>query len=97
MSRCTLCTLSRTVAFAHVRFCPSKSEWTASQITEAIGICNRLNLIAPVVEQPQYSLLHREKFEVEYGELFRLHGYGTTIWSPLAGGMVSFYGLSSSR
>ncbi|BGP37846.1 hypothetical protein JCM10449v2_001768 [Rhodotorula kratochvilovae] len=61
------------------------SEWTAQQIQEAIGIADRLGLIGPVVEQPQYSLFHREKFEVEFKPLFEKHGYGTTIWSPLAG------------
>ncbi|GAA6063237.1 hypothetical protein JCM10212_000339 [Sporobolomyces blumeae] len=65
------------------------SEWTASQITEAIGIADRLGLIRPIVEQPQYSMLHREKFEVEYEHIFRNYKYGTTIWSPLAGGMLT--------
>ncbi|GAA5989339.1 hypothetical protein JCM10908_001266 [Rhodotorula pacifica] len=65
------------------------SEWSATQIQEAIGIADRLGLIGPVVEQPQYSLLHREKFEVEYAPLFEKYGYGTTIWSPLAGGYLS--------
>ncbi|GAA5898978.1 hypothetical protein JCM5296_006977 [Sporobolomyces johnsonii] len=65
------------------------SEWTAAQIEEAIGIANRLGLVGPCVEQPQYSMLHREKFEVQYNELFNKYGYGTTIWSPLAGGMLS--------
>lgn len=65
------------------------SEWTATQIQEAIGIADRLGLIGPVVEQPQYSLLHREKFEVEYAPLFQKYGYGTMIWSPLAGGYLS--------
>ncbi|GAA5885333.1 hypothetical protein JCM16303_006006 [Sporobolomyces ruberrimus] len=65
------------------------SEWTAAQIAQAIGIADRLNLIRPVVEQPQYNMLHREKFEVEYADLFREYKYGTTIWSPLAGGMLT--------
>ncbi|GAA6057453.1 hypothetical protein JCM3770_000767 [Rhodotorula araucariae] len=65
------------------------SEWTAQQIQEAIGIADRLGLIGPVVEQPQYSLFHREKFEVEFKPLFEKYGYGTTIWSPLAGGELS--------
>jgi aryl-alcohol dehydrogenase-like predicted oxidoreductase len=65
------------------------SEWSAAQITEAIGIAERYNLIAPVVEQPQYNAFHRERFEVEYAPLFRQHGYGTTIWSPLASGLLT--------
>ncbi|BGP22735.1 hypothetical protein JCM10295v2_001626 [Rhodotorula toruloides] len=65
------------------------SEWTAQQIQEAIGIADRLGLHRPVVEQPQYSILHREKFEVEYAPLFKNYALGTTIWSPLAGGELS--------
>ncbi|GAA5951729.1 hypothetical protein JCM3765_003097 [Sporobolomyces pararoseus] len=65
------------------------SEWSAAQIAEAVGICDRLGLIRPCVEQPQYNMLHRERFEVEYSDLYRLYGYGTTIWSPLAGGMLT--------
>jgi voltage-dependent potassium channel beta subunit len=65
------------------------SEWSAAQITEAIGLAQKHNLIAPVVEQPQYNAFHRERFEVEYDPLFRQHGYGTTIWSPLASGLLT--------
>lgn len=61
------------------------SEWTAQQIQEAIGVADRLGLQRPIVEQPQYSILHREKFEVEYAPLFKNYNLGTTIWSPLAG------------
>ena len=65
------------------------SEWSAAQITEAIALAERHNLIAPVVEQPQYNAFHRERFEVEYAPLFEQHGYGTTIWSPLASGLLT--------
>lgn len=65
------------------------SEWSAAQITEAIGLAEKYNLIAPVVEQPQYNAFHRERFEVEYAPLFRQHGLGTTIWSPLASGLLT--------
>ncbi|KAK4249257.1 NADP-dependent oxidoreductase domain-containing protein [Corynascus novoguineensis] len=65
------------------------SEWSAAQITEAIQLAERYNLIAPSVEQPQYNAFHRERFEVEYAPLFRQHGYGTTIWSPLASGLLT--------
>ncbi|KAK4040967.1 NADP-dependent oxidoreductase domain-containing protein [Parachaetomium inaequale] len=65
------------------------SEWSAAQITEAIGLAEKHHLIAPVVEQPQYNAFHRERFEVEYAPLFRQHGYGTTIWSPLASGLLT--------
>jgi len=60
------------------------SEWSADQILEAKEIALRLNLIGPCCEQPQYSMLHRTKFEVEYSRLFRETGMGSTVWSPLA-------------
>lgn len=47
------------------------SEWSAAQIEEAIGIADRLGLIRPVADQPQYSMLHRERFEVEYADLYK--------------------------
>lgn len=65
------------------------SEWSAEQITEAIQIAEKHHLIAPSAEQPQYNAFHRERFEVEYAPLFQKHGYGTTIWSPLASGMLT--------
>ena len=65
------------------------SEWTAIQIEEATQIAERYNLIAPVVEQPQYNAFHRERFEIEYAPLFDRYGYGTTIWSPLASGLLT--------
>lgn len=65
------------------------SEWSAVQITDAIRLAEKHNLIAPVVEQPQYNAFHRERFEVEYDPLFKEYGYGTTIWSPLASGILT--------
>jgi len=65
------------------------SEWSAQQIEEAIQIAEKYNLIAPVVEQPQYNAFHRERFEVEYAPLFDKYHYGTTIWSPLASGLLT--------
>jgi len=65
------------------------SEWSAREIEEAISIAERYNLIAPVVEQPQYNAFHREKLEVEYLPLFKKYEYGTTIWSPLASGLLT--------
>lgn len=68
------------------------SEWTAQQIQEAHDVADRLGLIGPTCEQPQYSMLHREKVEVEYKPLFESSkGLGTTIWSPLASGFVSLF------
>lgn len=65
------------------------SEWSAQQIQEAVTVAEKYNLIAPVVEQPQYSLLHRERFEVEYDPIFKNLGYGSTIWSPLKSGILT--------
>ncbi|KAI1086957.1 Aldo/keto reductase [Rostrohypoxylon terebratum] len=65
------------------------SEWSATQIMEATQIAERYNLIAPVVEQPQYNAFHRQRFEVEYAPLFNQFKYGTTIWSPLASGLLT--------
>jgi len=56
---------------------------------EATQIAERYNLIAPVVEQPQYNAFHRERFEVEYAPLFEQFKYGTTIWSPLDSGVLT--------
>jgi voltage-dependent potassium channel beta subunit len=65
------------------------SEWSALEIMEATQIAEKYNLIAPVVEQPQYNAFHRERFEVEYAPLFDQFKYGTTIWSPLASGLLT--------
>ena len=65
------------------------SEWSAQEIMEAHMVARQYNLIGPVVEQPQYNLLHRQKFEVEYAQLYKTVGLGTTIWSPLASGLLT--------
>ena len=65
------------------------SEWSATQIMEATQIAEKYNLIAPIAEQPQYNAFHRERFEVEYAPLFDQFKYGTTIWSPLASGLLT--------
>lgn len=65
------------------------SEWSAAQITEATLIAEKYNLIAPIAEQPQYNAFHRERFEVEYAPLYEQFKYGTTIWSPLASGLLT--------
>jgi aryl-alcohol dehydrogenase-like predicted oxidoreductase len=65
------------------------SEWSAQQITDAHRVAERLGLIAPIVEQPEYSMLQRERFEKEYFNLYRDFKLGTTIWSPLAGGILT--------
>ena len=65
------------------------SMWPADRITKAIEICERLNLHKPIVEQPAYSLVRRNIVEKDYRRLFAEYKYGTTIWSPLAGGILT--------
>ena len=65
------------------------SEWNASEIMEAILVAERNHLIGPTMEQPQYNMLTREKMENDYLHLFKHHGIGTTIWSPLASGILT--------
>lgn len=65
------------------------SEWSANQITEAHTIAEKHHLIGPSMEQPQYNMLHRQRFEAEYALLFARYGMGTTIWSPLASGLLT--------
>jgi len=65
------------------------SEWPAELILEASWIARRERLIPPVMEQPQYHMFHRERFEKEYAPLYERLGLGTTIWSPLAGGLLT--------
>jgi voltage-dependent potassium channel beta subunit len=65
------------------------SEWRADQIMEATLVARREHLIGPLMEQPQYNMLHRERVEREYARLYRELGLGTTIWSPLASGLLT--------
>lgn len=65
------------------------SEWPAADILSAIEIAERHHLHKPVVEQPQYNILHRDRFEVEYARLIKDYRFGATIWSPLASGLLT--------
>lgn len=66
------------------------SEWSAQQISEAYGIARQHQLVPPSMEQPQYNMFHRERFEIEYHSLYQNEiGLGTTIWSPLASGLLT--------
>ncbi len=65
------------------------SEWPAELIREAHRIARAMHLHAPSVEQPQYNLLHRERVELEYAPLCSELGMGTTVWSPLASGLLT--------
>jgi len=65
------------------------SEWSAYEIRAAWDIADKHHLHKPVMEQPQYNLFWRERMEKEYKRLFEEIGYGTTIWSPLASGLLT--------
>jgi voltage-dependent potassium channel beta subunit len=65
------------------------SEWTAQQITEAWGFAKANGMTPPTMEQPQYNLFERQKVESDYLPLYDLTGLGTTIWSPLASGLLT--------
>ncbi|HVP22403.1 MAG TPA: aldo/keto reductase [Conexivisphaerales archaeon] len=65
------------------------SEWTAADIMRAYGLARELGMTPPTMEQPQYNMLHRQRVEIEYAPLYREIGLGTTIWSPLASGLLS--------
>lgn len=65
------------------------SEWAAAEIMRAVDIARRNGLRPPSMEQPQYNMFHRRRFEVEYAPLYKELGYGTTTWSPLYGGLLT--------
>ncbi|MBK9114348.1 MAG: aldo/keto reductase [Betaproteobacteria bacterium] len=65
------------------------SEWPAADIVAAWHIADRHHLHRPVMEQPQYNLFHRERVEREYARLYADYGLGTTVWSPLASGLLT--------
>ncbi|HUH98598.1 MAG TPA: aldo/keto reductase [Anaerolineales bacterium] len=65
------------------------SEWAAAEIVQALEIAERHHLHKPVVEQPQYNLFKRARFENDYVRLYKQYGYGSTTWSPLASGLLT--------
>ena len=65
------------------------SEWAASEIIEAIQIAERHHLHKPVVEQPQYNLFEQGRMQGDYVRFYKEYGYGSTIWSPLASGLLT--------
>ncbi len=65
------------------------SEWSAAEIVAAIEIAEKHHLHKPVVEQPQYNLFERSRFEGDYVRFYRDYGYGSTTWSPLASGLLT--------
>jgi voltage-dependent potassium channel beta subunit len=67
------------------------SEWSATELMEAYAVARQYGLIPPTMEQPQYNMFHRYRFENEYARLYHPDtlGLGTTIWSPLASGLLT--------
>jgi voltage-dependent potassium channel beta subunit len=65
------------------------SEWSAQQIQEAYGLARQHGLTPPTMEQPQYNMFERDRVEREYDRLYSEVGLGTTIWSPLASGILT--------
>jgi voltage-dependent potassium channel beta subunit len=65
------------------------SEWSAAEIVAAIEVAERHHLHKPIVEQPQYNLFERKRFSDEYVRVYKEYGYGSTIWSPLASGLLT--------
>ncbi|HYY29830.1 MAG TPA: aldo/keto reductase [Chthoniobacterales bacterium] len=65
------------------------SVWSPDEIVEAFAVARQLNLVPPTMEQPFYNLLQRDKVEAEYSRLYDRFGLGTTIWSPLASGLLT--------
>jgi voltage-dependent potassium channel beta subunit len=65
------------------------SEWSADEIRAAWDVCHKYGWHKPTMEQPEYNLFHRERVEKEYARLYEDIGLGTTIWSPLASGLLT--------
>ena len=65
------------------------SEWSAAELIEAYQVAEKHHLRAPVMEQPQYNMFHRDKVEKEFAPLYINYGLGLTTWSPLASGLLS--------
>ncbi|MDZ4310435.1 MAG: aldo/keto reductase [Cypionkella sp.] len=65
------------------------SEWSAQAITEAHAVARAAGLTPPTMEQPQYNLFERQKVEADYAPIYDTYGLGTTIWSPLASGILT--------
>lgn len=84
----TVWTMHNLITQGHILYWGT-SEWSAAEIMEAHMIARQHHLIGPVTEQPQYNLLHRDKVEVEYAPVYSSVGLGTTVWSPLASGLLT--------
>ncbi|GAB4228301.1 MAG: aldo/keto reductase [Chlamydiales bacterium] len=65
------------------------SEWSYEEIRSAFQIANQFGYPCPITEQPQYNILNRKRVEKEYAPLYKEYGLGTTVWSPLASGILT--------
>ncbi len=65
------------------------SEWSAQEIMEAHMVARERNLIGPTMEQPLYNMFARNKVELEYSQIYKTVGLGTTTWSPLSSGVLT--------
>jgi aryl-alcohol dehydrogenase-like predicted oxidoreductase len=65
------------------------SAFTPAQLSECHLICERKGWPAPIVEQCEYNMLTRDDFERDYAPVFDEYGTGTTIYSPLCGGVLT--------
>ncbi|KDR85894.1 hypothetical protein GALMADRAFT_85086 [Galerina marginata CBS 339.88] len=65
------------------------SEWSAREIEEAHHVASRFGLIGPIAEQCEHNMFHRERPEKEYDAIYKKYGTGTTVWSALAGGLLT--------
>ncbi len=65
------------------------SEWSAQELEEAHKVCKEWKCVEPIVEQPQYNMLKRERVEKEYLPIYEKYGMGLTIWSPLNSGILT--------
>ncbi len=87
--------IEETVQTMHNLICQGKilywgtSEWSAQEIMEAHMVAKQYHLIGPTMEQPQYNMFHRRKVEVDFDQIYQTVGLGTTIWSPLASGVLT--------
>ena len=65
------------------------SEWPPERIARALELCDQFGWHKPIVEQCEYNMLARNNFEKKYRRIFSEHKYGSTIWSPLASGILA--------
>ncbi|TMW58852.1 hypothetical protein Poli38472_006997 [Pythium oligandrum] len=65
------------------------SEWLSSEILEACEVADRLGLIRPLCEQPEYNLFERSRVEMDYNVLYDKYKFGLTTWSPLKFGLLT--------